>query len=345
MTLATKVIQGNYFKDLLDQPAALAQTLKCLQGQLETRAKLRDLEPGRFRRIILTGMGSSLHALHPLNGQLIAQGYTSLLAETSELIHYMRGLLLEDSLVVAVSQSGASAETVRLLELNQGCTPVIGVTNTPDSPLARQATIPLFMDAGPEFTVSCKTLLATLLALSWLGDLLCKKAPSFPEAAIDGVEQYLRNWKSHVNELCPILDGIRQIFLAGRGASLAAVGSGGLTIKESTHHMAEGMSSAAFRHGPLEILDETTFVLIFAGDRRTAELNRKLARDVEAAGGKAALAGEDVAPGVFRLPVASDCARPLLETLPVQMITLALAALDGREAGSFVRATKVTTTE
>jgi glucosamine--fructose-6-phosphate aminotransferase (isomerizing) len=84
-------------------------------------------------------------------------------------------------------------------------------------------------------------------------------------------------------------------------------------------------------------------VAVFLGDGRAADLNRRLYDDVLAAGGRAAL----VAPGggPFGSPVVPPRVRPAAEMLPVQMMSLALAALQGREAGRFERASKVTTTE
>lgn len=85
--------------------------------------------------------------------------------------------------------------------------------------------------------------------------------------------------------------------------------------------------------------------LVFAGDVATAAVNSRLVRDIADAGGRGALAGEDVEPGVYRLPRVPASVRPIVEILPVEMMTLALASIAGREAGKFERATKVTTTE
>jgi glucosamine--fructose-6-phosphate aminotransferase (isomerizing) len=103
------------------------------------------------------------------------------------------------------------------------------------------------------------------------------------------------------------------------------------------------MSSPAFRHGPFEMISDEVFVLVFEGDPATAALNEALVRDVRAAGGRAALVGKAGEMGVFRLPAVAERLRPILEMLPIQMVSLALAALAGREAGRFERATKVTT--
>jgi glutamine---fructose-6-phosphate transaminase (isomerizing) len=247
-----------------------------------------------------------------------------------------------------VSQSGQSAEMVRLAEVNRKRSAVIAVTNTPDSALVEHATATLFTQAGQEFSVSCKTYVAALMALKWLGDILCqrdvKQTRRELKHAAPAFAAYLADWKDYVLSMAQMLGDIRHLFLVGRGASLAAVGTGALIVKESDHFHAEGMSSASFRHGPFEMLGEETFVIVFAGDAKTRNLNLRLLTDIKQEGGRAELIGETASQESLRLADHVGI-RPLLEILPVQMITLALAALAGREAGKFELATKVTITE
>ena len=349
MASELRIIEGRYLKDLLDQPGALKETC----DGLEEPAKLEDLagrlKRGEFRRVLLTGMGSSFHAQHPLSLALTNLGVTALMVETSELIHYRERLLDSGTLTIAVSQSGESVETVRMAELNQGRSPVIGVTNAAGSTLAKNSTAALVTRAGSEFSVSCKTYVATLMMLEWLACMLSdgdlEQCRGELAAASEGAEEYLSKWREHVVSIAGRLEGVRQLFLAGRGRSLAAVGAGSLVIKESDHFPAEGMSSAAFRHGPVEMLGKETFVLVFAGDEKTRGLNGGLVKDIHQAGGRGELVGEDAPLRCFRLPKHTSRIRPILEILPVQMMTIALAALAGREAGKFDRATKVTTAE
>jgi glutamine---fructose-6-phosphate transaminase (isomerizing) len=264
-------------------------------------------------------------------------------------LHYQNRLFDPKTLIVAVSQSGQSAEIVRLLEMNRGKSSVIAITNTHDSPLAEQADATILTDAGQEFSVSCKTYLTALMALQWLGDVVCERDLRHTReelAAASGlVRDYLARWKEHVQNLARMLEGTRHLFLVGRGPSLAAVGTGALTVKESDHFHAEGMSSAAFRHGPLEMLSDDTFVLIFSGEQKTRDLNRRLFEDVRKAGGRAELIGEGATSESCSLPSGPRAVHAILEILPVQMVTLALATRMGREAGRFELASKVTTRE
>ena len=346
MTSDLRIIEGPYLQDLLAQPRALKDTY----ANLERSADLTRVVGGidELQRVVLTGMGSSFHALHPLNLQLNDHGIQSTMLETSELVHYYRRTLNPKTLVIAVSQSGESAEMLRLVEVNQSA-PVVAVTNNPEGTLARRAVAALLTHAGREFSVSCKTYVTTLMMLQFLADALCGQPTEDSRRKLYHAEQaiaaYLADWRKHVLELAHLLHGIRDLFLVGRGASLATVGTGALVIKESDHFHAEGMSSAAFRHGPFEMLGEAVFVGVFAGDRKTRTLNDALVRDIRNSGARAELIGEQSAFESFRLAEYDPAIRPILEILPVQMITIALAALAGREAGKFERATKITRIE
>jgi glucosamine--fructose-6-phosphate aminotransferase (isomerizing) len=348
------MIEGEYLRDLLHQPQALEDTL----ASLETSKPLLDiaarLNKGKFQRVVLTGMGSSFHALHPLNLELIRQGFTSLMVETSELVHYKNRFFDPKTLIVAVSQSGQSAEMVRLAQTNMGqpkrdrCA-VIAVTNTPDSPLAKHANAAVFTNAGNEFSVSCKTYVTALMALKWLADVLTerdlRRTRRELKHACPAAASYLADWKDYVHTLAQVLKNTRHLFFVGRGASLATVGTGALITKESTHYHAEGMSSAAFRHGPYEMLGSETFVLVFVGDAKTRDLNQRLFDDIRQQEGRAALVDQDASLPCFRIPEHGPSVRQILEILPVEMITLALALHAGREPGRFELASKVTTTE
>jgi glucosamine--fructose-6-phosphate aminotransferase (isomerizing) len=342
------VLQGRYLQDLLNQPNALNRTIENLRVSAELNTLIAKIRGNEFFRIVLTGMGSSFHVLHPVTLDMIQQGYTAIMLETSELVHYQRSFFDSQTLIIAVSQSGRSAEIVRLLEVNERHAAVLGITNTPDSLLARQADAAVLTSAGEEFSVSCKTYVSTLLALKWLADRIANRGDASMaalEGAASAVKSYLDRWEDHVVRLTEDLKNVQRLFFVGRGSSLAAAGTGALIVKESDHFHAEGMSSAALRHGPFEMLNPLILVAVFAGDSTTADLNRRLVRDIREHRANAELVSEGAANTAFRLPAAPEAVLPILEILPAQMITLALAVLARREPGRFERASKVTTTE
>jgi glucosamine--fructose-6-phosphate aminotransferase (isomerizing) len=345
--IALEKIRGTYCTNIHDQPRALRDTVAGLVPLPELDAIRQNLRTGRLHRVVLTGMGGSYQMLHPLHLDLIGCGFDSIMVETSELLHSMPELLHPRNVLIVVSQSGASAETVRLMD-RQG--PLyIGVSNTPDSPLVARSQVTVLTRAGEEGGVSCKTAVTSLAALYWLekhltqGDLVA--ARQVLETAAPAAEAYLSRWQEHVDALVRTLAGVKHVFFAGRGSSLAAGGLGAMVQKEAAHFHAEGMSSAALRHGPFEMLGPESFVLVFEGAGNVREMNHRLVSDVLATGARASLCGPGAPDGPLALIPIDQAIRPILELLPAQMMSLALGYLQGREPGRFDRITKVTTVE
>jgi len=348
MGLDYSLLEGGYLRDLLDEPRVLEQTFAGLQASVALASLARDLARGKFRKVVLTGMGGSFYALQPLFFSLNRSGCITLLVETSELIHSMPEAIDANTLLIVLSQSGRSVEMLRLLDM-RGSAPVLAVTNHADADLAKRADAVVLTRAGDEFSVSSKTYVTSLLALQWLRSVLCagerdKTSEELAEAA-PAAERYLNDWRDHVRELWSEMEGVKHLFLVGRGDSLATVGTGGLILKESAKFHAEGMSSAAFRHGPFEMVSPGVFVLVCEGEGAAAPLNKGLVDDVRKAGGRAALVGSIAEIAACRLPAPWALATPILEILPVQMLSLALAARADREPGKFQLITKVTTVE
>jgi len=345
------LLNNAYVNDILHQPDAMRDTLSGFAGQSfdEIRQFAKRLSAGALKRVVLTGMGSSYHALHPLRLTLIAHGFCTEMFETSELIHYAPRLLTGETLVVAVSQSGQSVEILQLMEKAQGTSTIIGVTNTSGSPLASRSDAVLLTHAGNEHTVSCKTYVSTLVATALLGDLLTGRGPdmtlSARDAAVTETARYLSHWEEYVEFAMQQVQGIRHLILAGRGTSLSTTGAGGLIIKESAHFHAEGMSSASFRHGPLDMVSPDMLVLIFSGVGTTVQLNVNLAVDIRKSGGRAELISTAENESLFNLPIVPDVCLPLLEILPIQMISLALAVQADHIPGEFKHGKKITVVE
>ncbi|MGD0471200.1 MAG: SIS domain-containing protein [Terriglobales bacterium] len=343
------VIDGPYLRDILDQPKALEDTLNGFRADAGLFDQIAQIRNQDHARVVLTGMGSSLHALCPLELALITQGENIMRLDMSELIHSMRPLLGSGAIIVAASQSGRSAEVVRLLAQNTHRATVIGVTDTADSPLGSQADLVLLTQCGSEFSVSTKTYLGTLAALEILGAAWCGEdldtLYTELQAGPSLVASYLIEWQAWVELLAGVMKDIDQLFIVGRGRSMAACETGALITKEATRSPAEAMSSAAFRHGPLELAGPETMVLVMEGEANIRALNSKLVRDIHDRGGRAELIGPSAEIAALRIPDELTRLLPIVEILPVQMLTLALASNAGFEPGRFLHATKVTTEE
>lgn len=337
-------IEGPYLADLLAQPDALAGVRKHL-----SEGHPPDWEPAEFRLIVLTGMGASCHALLPLWQSLLAAGAAAVVLETSELLLLVRGLLRKDVLLLVVSQSGKGAEVVRLVsEAPRECR-ILAVTNDPASLLARRADFIVEIRAGRETSVSCKTYVNSLAALDWLGRGLLEEGHDSWAAAWEVVEtwmrSYLREWRRHAEEIAREVAGVNHFSIVGRGGSLAAAGTGALILKEAARVHAEALSAPAFRHGPIEAVEQDTLTIILEGGPVSRERHLRLARDIGRAGGRSLLISAGSERPALRVPSWPGYPGTAAEILPLQMMTLACAALRGIEAGRFRHAEKVTSVE
>jgi glucosamine--fructose-6-phosphate aminotransferase (isomerizing) len=339
---------SSYITDILAQPQALRDTLNALQPlNHELDGIARALRTGRFDRVILTGIGGSYAALYPLWSQLAQAGVAAHLIETSVLLYDARALVTPNTLLIIVSQSGRSAEIVRLLDMANGAT-VLAITNTADSPLMQRALAAFVTQAGEEGTVSCKTFVTALAALALCGELFVsgdwQAAWQNLMAAANTVDFYVGQLDALAERMTELVQS-PSLVLCGRGSSMAAALCGGLIIKEAAKFHSEGMGSAAFRHGPLELATTGLTVFVYEGLGEAAALNRNLVADVNKAGGHAYLIGSNSDEAVLRLPQVPPVALPIIEILPAQMLSVGLARRAGREPGKFLVSGKVTATE
>ena len=337
-----------YIQDILSQPAALRLALEKYSASPLEKIKLAD-----FDRILLSGMGSSYNAAYPALIKLSSQSIPVQLINAAELLHSLNGMIGTRSLLWLNSQSGRSAELVHLLERTRRTPPACLLTFVNDltSPMAEHADVCLPFHAGAEATVSTKTyvnmLAVNLLAAIQLinGDL--DSAIREMRAAADAMEMYLADWESRLRELDSLLGDFEQLFLIGRGSSMSAVWNGSLINKEAAKCAFEGMHAADFRHGPLELVSEGFCALIFAGSAQTSALNRDLAREIISHAGRVLWADSSPDPEIHTLllPVTSELTRPLVEILPMQMLTLVMANRKRLQAGEFRHVSKVTDRE
>jgi len=341
-----------YLRDILSQSQALHDVFSnfSADGLASLTKRLKDND---FDHIVITGMGASYNAAYPAYLHLTGQPVPVMLVNAAELLHYSPGLIGKRTLLWINSQSGHSAEIVRLIQHVQS-SPLgylLACVNDTTSPLADAATLYLPIYAGEEATVSTRTYL-NMLAVNMLTALILTGGDTITaiaqlEVAARAIESYLSAWQTHTDELDHLLGSVQDLVILGRGASMAAVWNGSLINKEAAKCPYEGMNAADFRHGPLELVSSRLTVIIFEGAERTAGLNRDLALDITRYGGHVLwIAPElDLTLPTLLLPAVSDLARPLVEILPLQMLSLVMAQRKGIEPGIFRYVGKITLQE
>jgi glucosamine--fructose-6-phosphate aminotransferase (isomerizing) len=304
----------------------------------------------RPRRIILTGMGSSLFAAYPAYLRLLGAGLAAIWIELSELLHYASGQIGADTLLIIVSQSGETVEALRLLEDRRLAGAILAITNTAESTLAKHARWVVTTGAGPERTVATKTYTAALLALTILAERLTGATPRELAAALDPAITAAATVATDIVDRVGALSGPwfqpTPVTIIGRGPALATALSGGLLLKETAKVASEGMSSAQFRHGPLEISGPGHRAIICAAPSPTLALDQKFALELQAHGSEVLLIGPAIAGAsidTIALPATNYAG--LYALMPLQILAREMAIRQGMAPGSFRFIGKVTTDE
>ncbi len=346
---------NDYLQDVLDQPSDLRGALAAFLPDVRSAAE-RISATGR-RKVVFTGMGSSHFCGRGAAIVLESAGYSCTVLSCGELLHYETALLDDRTLLVLVSQSGESTEVVQLLDrVPEGCL-VVGVTDFPGSALARRADFPLFLHVRPEVSVTTRTYLASVLLLDVLAQHLAGSFDAGAERAVhvalDGMDRFLAENADLAERISRYFDGPASISLIGRGYSLSSVQAGALFYREVAKFPAVDFDGGEFRHGPIEMVDETFRGIVFAPDGPAAALGHGLARRISACGGRCVLVTDRTfqtpeggrPPLVVTLPAVPGLLSPLLEILPVQLHAAHFAKERGFTPGVFRWSSKVTKEE
>jgi len=332
-----------YVSDIRRQPESLQHLLDS-PFDAAALALLRRLR--RFERVVLTGMGASLHSSYPAFLALAAAGLPVWQVEASELLGAAGGLVTPGTLLWITSQSGRSAEIAALLERLPAPRPaVLGLTNDAASPLAEAASAVIELHSGAEHAVGTRSYLNSLAAHARATAVaLDRELAAEVSEAPSRLADYLSRWDEHIAAWdAAVREQI--LFAVGRGASLAAVRTGALIIKEAAKTPIEAMSAPQFRHGPLEMADRRTCVIVLPGAPADVPLNERLAADLAAFGANAVtLTSSRDGSGPCLPEFGSEQAIPLGEILPFQLLSVVLARRLGCEPGAFRQISKVTTT-
>lgn len=336
------------WREIRGQPDAVQRVLDAANLQSGLAALAAEVRAGG--ELLLSGMGASLHAAEAVASLLRHQGVRAWTLPTSELLHY--GASLPVAPILLISQSGASAEIVRLLERRPDG--VHGLTLDQGAPLAAHGG--LVMPGGPERAFAAtRSFTSTVAALAMLArELGVPVDLAGMPAALDRV----LDRGERVAPLVEAYQGPSALFFTGRGPLHGLANYAALLVMEMCRLPAAGLEAAQLRHGPLEVGRADLVVTAFVADGATRDLVLRLARDVAATGARsvvldASRRDTDDAPGdavdgsvlrwsVETLPEA-DAVAPL--AIACQLAAYRLALARGIAPGVPLRSSKVTREE
>jgi glucosamine--fructose-6-phosphate aminotransferase (isomerizing) len=347
-----------FLREIARQPDAIRSAAAALVDQAEALDRIRGAAAGADR-FVFTGMGASYDACFPAVNELAGHGIPSLLVDAAELLYFRRPILTATTLLTIVSQSGRSAEVVKLaaeIGSHPGRPFVSAITNGLDNPLAGSGDATLDTTAGDETGPSTITFVATLVDLACVAwvvvgdpvDAALARTRSAVAESVPMIEHLLRDPLGWSDELVRSLGDQDSIVIAGRGPARAASEMGALLLKESGVR-AEAFESAAFRHGPVELAGPGMAAIVLATEPETRDLDLGLARDLLDAGTSVLVisADGDAPEGAHSVEI-GDHDRALaaaVSIVPIQLVAWRLSADRGRTPGTLTRAMKVTTHE
>jgi len=339
-------------KEIHEQPQTVAAALS---GRVyEGRVLEAAFGPGasavfdRTRAVQIVACGTAYHA------GLVARHWFEALAgvqcrvEQASEFRYREPLGRTDTLVVALSQSGETADTLGALQesARRGFGPSLGIVNVPNSSLVRVVDLVLMTNAGPEIGVaSTKAFTAQLVALLLLVAAIGRRHGMTPEteARIVGELEALPQWCKKALRLGPAVDALaaefahkRHALFLGRGIHYPVAMEGALKLKEISYIHAEAYPAGELKHGPLALVDkDMPVVAVASSDTLRAKLRSNL-EEVRARGGILYLFGEETEEDwedarVLAMPPVGSIVAPVVHTILLQLLAYHVAVLKGTD--------------
>jgi glucosamine--fructose-6-phosphate aminotransferase (isomerizing) len=342
-------------KEIFEQPRSLRDTLgtRLHEETLDVDLDGIDLSPAAIKnidRITLVACGTAYYAC--LVGKYLIEQLAGIPCEVdlASEYRYRRPVVDAHSLLVTVSQSGETADTLAALREGKGRgARVLAICNTRDSAIARESHDVLYTVAGPEIGVaSTKCFTAQYLALYLLAIKLGLSRGTLDADQLHAMFAELRSLPRIVEKTLALDPQIRAVaqkyfratnfLFLGRGIMYPIALEGALKLKEISYIHAEGYAAGEMKHGPIALIDQNMPVVVIANrgpvyDKMISNLEQVRARDgqVIAIASEGDTAIEEKADAVIRIPELGHHLTALLATIPVQLLAYHVASLKGTD--------------
>jgi glucosamine--fructose-6-phosphate aminotransferase (isomerizing) len=340
-------------KEIFEQPRSIRDSMR---GRLDAQAGrlvlggIREYVNKMMQadRIIIVACGTSWHA--GLVAEYMIEEFCRIPVEVeyASEFRYRNPIIREGDVVIAISQSGETADTLAAIELakSRGAI-IIGVCNVVGSSIARISHAGSYTHAGPEIGVaSTKAFTAQLTVLSMIALTLAQKRGTISdrkfhemlvelESIPDKVEEVLKQ-NDKIRELAYIFKDATNFLYLGRGYNFPVALEGALKLKEISYIHAEGYPAAEMKHGPIALIDEAMPVVFIATRDSSYEKIISNVQEVKARKGRVisvVTEGDKLLPGlsefVIEVPAVQEALMPIVSVVPLQLLSYHIAVMRG----------------
>jgi len=338
-------------KEIYEQPVSILDSMRGridaktgvvkLGGILDYEQKLKNA-----KRILIVACGTSWHA--GLVGEYLIEDLARIPVEVeyASEFRYRNPIITEDDIVIAISQSGETADTLAAIELakSKGAT-IIGICNVVGSSIARATHAGSYTHAGPEIGVASTkafTSQVTILTLMALRLAQMKGTVSTSRlhhimAELEAIPKKVKETlkvNEQVKDLAKMFTFVRNFLYLGRGYNFPVALEGALKLKEISYIHAEGYPAAEMKHGPIALIDQEMPVVVVATNKGTYDKVLSNIQEVKARKGriiaivtKGDTAVKHLADFVLEIPETEELLVPLLATIPLQLLSYHIAVM------------------
>ncbi|MBN1338084.1 MAG: glutamine--fructose-6-phosphate transaminase (isomerizing) [Bacteroidales bacterium] len=338
-------------KEIYEQPRSIRDSMRGRLNAKEGRVSLGGIidyetKMKNARRIIIIACGTSWHA--GLVGEYLFEELARIPVEVeyASEFRYRNPVISEEDVVIAISQSGETADTLAAIELakSKGAT-IIGICNVVGSSIPRATHAGSYTHAGPEIGVAstkaftAQVTILTLMALRiayMKGSIeksrfhqIINELESIPEK----VEETLKV-DPEIKELARMFTFARNFLYLGRGYNFPVALEGALKLKEISYIHAEGYPAAEMKHGPIALIDREMPVVVIATNRGPYDKVISNIQEVKARNGKIIavvtkgdIKVKELADYIIEIPETEEMLVPLLATIPLQLLSYHIAVM------------------
>ncbi|MBM2820281.1 MAG: glmS 1 [Candidatus Berkelbacteria bacterium] len=331
-------------KEIFEQPQAISNALSARIINNKIKLDLK-INPKNLQRIFLVACGTAWHA--GLVGKYIIEKLTrkSVEVDIASEFRYRNPIIGKGDLLIAVSQSGETADTLESIKLakHQGAK-TLGIVNAVGSSIAREVDEVIYLQAGPEIGVAstkaftCQVICLLLFAL-YMGEKGGNKIEKIVIKDLQALPKLIKKILSKSKDIQKIakkyVNAQSSLYL-GRGINFPIALEGALKLKEISYIHAEGYPAGEMKHGPIALVDEKLPVIFIANDDHTLEKIISNMEEIKARQGKiitvtnvAAEKIKKVSDDIIGVPKTSEIISALINVVPLQILAYYVADLRG----------------